>query len=311
MRVTYNQGDQRISIVPIHPSTGQPVLVDSGSDVTVSIVDLRETDSSDDHEVLATTTISQDAFSQALTAAAGYSQADPHNIPVDASSAALGRTYVLIAADGTSEAVQLRAVGGSTSASTTYPLRGNYAAADTLRGVELVATFPAAEANDEDSVESRGGPYLVTWTYVVDGQTVVMPTELWVDRHSIAPTIDDAWVLRGSPDMAHRGRSYVSSAILAAWDDWLATVQAHGEDPSRFLASHVARVGLRKLALAYMHRWASGGAGEDARADELEKAAHDMFASELVGQGPQGQVKLTRDEVSHDPHPKGHILGLS
>lgn len=311
MRATYNQGDQRISVVPIHPSTGQPVIVDAGSDVTVAIVDLRESDTSDDHVVLATTTVTQDALSAALTGAAGYSQADPHALPIDASSAAVGRTYVLVASDGSTEAVQLRSIGGATTASTTYPLRGNYVTADTLRGVELVATFPSAEADEEDSVEDHGGPYLVTWTYVVDGQTIVFPTELWIDRHSIAPTIDDAWVLRGNPEMAHRGRDNVASAILAAWDDWLAAVQAHGDDPSRFLSSHVAKVGLRKLALAYLHRWASGGVEEDARADDLERAAHDMFSSELVGQGPKGQVKLTRDDVGHDPHPKGHIFGLS
>lgn len=311
MRVIYNQGDQRISVVPIHPSTGQPVIVDSGSSITVAIVDLRESDTSDDHVVLAATAAAQDSFSAALTGSAGYSQPDPHALPVDASGAALGRTYLLESSDGRREALQLRALGGSSSASTLYPLRENYAAADTLRGVELFSTFPSAEANDEDSVEDRGGPYLVTWTYVVDGQTIVLPSELWIDRHSIAPTIDDAWVLRGNPDMAHRGRDHVPSAILAAWDDWLAAVQSHGEDPSRLLPSHVAKVGLRKLALAYLHRWASGGAEEDARADELEKAARDMFANELVGQGPKGQVKLTRDEVSHDPSPSGHLMGLS
>lgn len=311
MRVIHSQGDQRISIVPIHPVTGAPVIVDLGSDVTVSIVDLRHGETSDDHTVLAPTTVAQDSFSSALTGAAGYSQPDPHRIPADASTAALGRSYLLEASDGRLETVQLRAIGGTTSASSVHQLRANYTTGDTLRGVELVATFPEAEANDEDSVEDKGGPYLVTWSYLVDGQTVVLPTELFLDRYSLAPSIDDAWVLKGAPDMANRGRQQVGTAISAAWDDWMAKVETYGKDPSLFLASHVVKVALRHLALSYLHRWASGGQTDDDRADALELKASNMFNDVLVGNAPKRQVELTRNEVGNVDQPKGHIFGLS
>lgn len=310
MRVIYNQGDQRISVVPIHPVTGSPVVVDSGSDVTVSIVDLREHDQATDHTVLATTAAAQDGLSAALTGAAGYSQADPRNLPVDASSAAIGRTYLLVDSDGHAEAVKLASIG-TTTASTVTPLRRNYATSDTLTGVELFATFPEAEADDEDSVESWGGPYLVTWTYVVDGQTVVLPSELWVDRYSIAPPIDEAYVLMAQPDMASRARTQVPSAIAVAWDEWLATVQSHGRDPSLFPPSHTVKVAVRKLALSYLNRWASGSEADNTYADGLEERARELFGSILIGQAPQGQVELTRDEVSHRDQPKGHIFKLS
>ena len=310
MRVIYSQGDQRISVVPIHPATGAPVLVDSGTDVTVSIVDLRHGDQSADHTVLATTVVSQDPFSAVLTADAGYSQADPRYLPLDASSAARGRAYLLVAADGRQETVQLRDLG-ATSASTIHNLQRNYATGDTLRGVELVATFPAVEADDEDNVEDNGGPYLVVWRYQVDGQTVVLPTELFLDRYSLTPPIDEQWVLRGQPDFAARGREQVSTAIAVAWDDWLAQVESHGRDPSLIPAGHTVRVGLRKLALSYLHRWASGGDTDTERADALKAEAERLFGDVLVGHAPKGQVELTRDDVGHEPEPKGHIFQLS
>ncbi len=311
MRAIYNQGDQRISVVPIHPVTGAPVVVDSGSDVTVSIVDLRWHDQATQHTVLASTTVTQDAFSAALTGSAGYSQASPHTIPVDASAAALGRTYLLEDATGQREAVQLRSINGTTSAFSVHRLRRNYVATDTLRGVELVATFPSAEANDEDSVEDAGGPYLATWTYVVDGQTVVLPTELWVDRYSLTPPIDDAWVLMGQPTMANRAREDVSPAIAVSWQDWLAKLESRGEDPSLFPPSHTVKVALRKLALSYLNQWASGGDADNDLARELKSEATDLFNDVLTGNVPRDQVKLTRDDVSHVTKPVVDLFSLT
>lgn len=312
MRVIYNQGSQRISIVPIGQD-GAPVVVDSGTDVLVRIVDLREHDESTEHEVLASTVVSQDTLSISLTGAAGFSQADPHRVPANASTAVVGRTYLLQAADGRRETVQLSAINGTTSAVSLWPLRGNYATSDTLRGVELVASFPSLEANDEDSVEDRGGPYLVTWTYVVGGQTIVYPTELWVDRYSIAPPISDSDVLLAQPDLADRvrGRAQISSAIAAAWRDWLAEVQMHGFDPSLFPPGHAVKVAVRNLALSYLTRWVSGGDADETRAAALEDRARNMFGSILIGRTPSGQVQLTRDDVDHVAQPKGHLFRLT
>jgi hypothetical protein len=286
-------------------------LIDSGTDVTVSIVDLRWSDQSTDHTVLATTTVTQDTFTAALTGAAGYSEADGHRIPVNASTAVVGRPYLLVDAEGNRELVHLSSISGTTSARSLHALRRNYATSDTLRGVELAATFPGAEADDEDNVEDSGGPYLVTWTYVVGGQTVVMPTTLWLDRYSLSPPIDDAWVLLAQPDMASRGRENLSSAIAAAWQDFLAEVQSHGKDPSLFPPSHTVRVGLRKLALAYLNRWASGGDSDNAYADKLEGEAYAKFSDVLVGRAPKDQVQLTRDNVGNIAQPKGHLFRLS
>jgi len=309
MRVIYNQGDQRISVVPINPATGAPVVVDSGTDVTVSIVDLREHETATDRTVLATTTVAQDTFSAVLTAAAGFSQADPHALSVITSTAALGRPYLLTSSGGQSEVVRL-ASRGLTSASTVTPLRSNYAAADTLRGVELVATFPSAEANDEDSVDDKGGPYLVTWTYVVDGLTVTLPTTLWVDRFSLTPPIDESYVIQGMPTIAQRarGRVSVSGAIAVAWDDWLASIQSSGKDPSLFPPAHNVKVALRELALAYLVGWVAGTPEEkaDARADKA--AAMAALDSILEGRAPQGQVQITRETVESVDQPKGSTI---
>ncbi len=313
MRVIYNQGDQRISVVPIHPRTGAPVVVDSGSSVTCTIVDLREHDEATDHTVLATTAISQDTFSTTLTAAAGYSQADPQAISAHTSLAVVGRTYLLEDTDGKQEAVQLSTVG-ATSASSTYPVRGNFPAGSRLLGVELSATFPSAEADDEDSVEDRGGPYLVTWTYVVGGETIVLPTTLWVDRYSMPPPIDDAFVLKAQPDIAERvrGRAKIANAIATAWEDWITEVELTGKDPSLLPASLPVRVAVRHMALSYLNRQASGTDADIAEADRQENLAREKFGSILNGRMPQSQAELTRDDVDHVAQPKGHsIFSLS
>lgn len=310
MRVIYNQGSQRISVVPIGRD-GTPVVVDSGSDVTVSIQDLREPEDGSERFVLAETTVAQDTYSATLTGASGYSQADPHTIAVDASSAVLRRPYLLLGADGRGELVHLRSVNGSTAAQSLLPLRRNYAASDTIVGVELWATFPSATANDEDSVEANGGPYLVTWTYVSGGETIVLLTELWVDRCSIAPAIDEVFVLTAQPNLASRARTDVPDAIAAAWQDWLAEVQSSGRDPSLFPPSHTAKVAIRKLALAYLNRWVSGGESDNAYADSLESRAYEMFRDVLVDRAPQGQVELKRDSVDNVTQPKGHFFRLT
>ncbi len=309
MRVIYNQGDQRISVVPIHPDTGSPVVVDSGTDVTVSIVDLRESESSTNRTVLATTTVAQDSFSASLTDTAGYSSADPSAIPAHTSSAARGRTYLLQEFDGPSEVLRLTETG-PTSGTATAPLRSNYTAGATLRGVELVATFPTAEANDEDSVEDKGGPYLVTWTYVVDGQTVVLPTELWVDRFSLAPPIDEAYVLQAMPSMASRvrGRGSVGGAILVAWHDWLALLQGSGKDPSLYPPAHNVQVALRRLAIAYMLDWVSGSDTERDEAANRYAAARAELDGILEGQAPKGQTQITRDSVESVAQVKGSTM---
>lgn len=309
MRVIYNQGDQRISVVPINPATGAPVVVDAGTDVTVSIVDLREHETATDRVALATTTVTQDALSETLTAAAGFSQPDPHALPLVTTTAALGRSYLLVAAGGESEVVRLSSTAAA-AVTTSTPLRRNYAIGDTLRGIELVATFPSAEANDEDSVEDKGGPYLVTWTYVTDGITVTLPTTLWVDRFSLAPPIDEAYVIQGMPTIAQRsrGRTTVAGAIAVAWDDWLAELQSSGKDPSLFPPAHNVRVALRKLALAYLVGWVSGSDAETEAAAAKEAAARSELTSIIEGRAPQAQVQITRDTVESIDQVKGSSI---
>lgn len=309
MRVLYNQGDQRISVVPVHPETGGPVVVDVGTDVTLSIFDGREHELSANRTVLAVTTVTQDAFSESLTGAAGFAQASPQSVPVDASAAAIGRTYLLVDSIGRAEPVQLTSVGGTATADVAIPLRGSYSAADTLVGVELVGTFPSAEANDEGSVEDSGGPYFAVWTYVVDGKTVTLPTELWVDRFSMAPPVDEAYVLRAMPTLAQRsrGRGTPREAISVAWDDWLAMVQSAGKDPSLFPPGHSVRVGLRRLAIAYLLDWAAGTDAEREEAKQRDESARAALSSVLEGRAPHGQTQLTRNDAASIPEPKGSL----
>ena len=290
-RVIYSETDQSVVRVPIDPVTGSPVLLDGT--VSVSFFDKREAEA---QELLGTSVVSQDSTSAYLTADAGFSQVDPTLLPVVPSMVEVGHTY-LMEGEGSSELVQVRQVT-LTAAYAQNGLRGNYSASDAarLRGIELQATFPDLTA-DDDAVKNGGGPYLVTWTYQHDGSTVIASDTAYLDRYSLAPPIDETYVLMANPTIHERarGRVSVSQAIAVSWQDYLAEVEGSGRDPSSLMVSNGAKVAIRHQALSYLLDWVSGGEADDTAAETHRKKYSAMMRNILTGEAPKGTVEIDRD----------------
>ncbi|MGH1451193.1 MAG: hypothetical protein ACRBBM_17450 [Pseudomonadaceae bacterium] len=290
-RVIYSETDQSVVRVPIDPITGSPVLL--GGTVSVAFYDKRE---GEGQESVGTATVSQDATSSILTANSGFSQPDPTMVSVIPSSVREGHTY-LIEGAGQSELFQVRRVT-TTAVYAAHGLRGNYAIADVarVRGIEVEATFPDLTA-DTDAVENGGGPYVVTWTYAHDGSTVVLADTAYLDRFSLAPPIDETYVLMANPSMGDRVRSRgsIAQAIAVAWQDYLAEVESSGRDPSLLIPSNGAKVALRHQALAYLFEWVSGGDTDDAAATSHHQRYDAIMRNILTGEAPKGTVEISRN----------------
>lgn len=290
-RVIYSETDQSVVRVPIDPATGEPILL-SGS-VTVSFFDKREDEAT---ELVGTATVSQDSTSAVLTGSAGYGQADPCLVPVAPSLVSEGHLY-LIQGGGQSEVFRVRETT-ATQVFAVNGLRNQYSSSNVnyVRGIEVSATFPDLTAN-EDAVESGGGPYLVTWSYVHDGSTVVLADTAYLDRYSLAPIIDEAYVLMANPTLSERsrGRTRVSQAIAVAWQDYLAEVESAGRDPSLLLPTNGTKVALRHGAMAYLLEWNGGGDGDEERAAEHRRRFQSGMRDLLTGQPPKGTVEIDRD----------------
>lgn len=289
-RVIYSETDQTVIRVPID-ERGEPVLL--SADATVTFYDKRE---DSDSQQVGTATVAQDATSAVLTGAAGYAQADPSLVPISPSLVSEGHLY-LIEGGGKSELFRV----GETTTTEVYATRGlrNQYAADAVvyvRGIELSATFPDLTA-DEDAVENGGGPYLVTWSYVVDGSTVVVADTAYLDRYSLAPIIDEDYVLMADPTIHERarGRTRVSQAIAVAWQDYLAEVESSGKDPSELMPSNGIKVALRHGAIAYLRDWNASSDAEIAMAAESRRKFNDGMRDLLTGQAPKGTVQIDRD----------------
>lgn len=127
--------------------------------------------------------------STTVDAASGVGQADPRIVNIAATTgAAVGRRFLLTAADAYREWVEVVEVDAGVSVTARHPLHRAYAAADTFQSTRISiavdATWVADEANlsgpSVDSLNmgrSRGDSpnpcYRVRWVYVVAGVTYV------------------------------------------------------------------------------------------------------------------------------------------
>ncbi len=191
--VRFNAGTQDIISVPLD-SNGDPVLPSSA---TYGIFDIRfpEDDSTDREIVAAGTAGTIDTATSTTTAAAGAGQSDRTLLAMtDGSDFDEGHRYMLTdLTTGRRRLVTIENKNGNNLylASNLVKL---WASGSTLEGIEVTASFPSAEANDEeDTVDSGGGPYAIDWTWTGPEQTRQREL-IWVRRNPEMPylvTLDD------------------------------------------------------------------------------------------------------------------------
>lgn len=247
--VLYGAGDQTIKHIPMDRN-GRHVVVSSP---TYTIVDLREGKTSAQREIVASTAATVGTASDRTTVAVGRSEANANKIPLgDSSNFAVGRRYLISDSRG-SELFTIEAIDVN-DIYTSKGLQGDYCVDASVQAVEVEATFPSSEANDEnETVEDRGGPYQILWSYTIDGQPYLVPETVWVNRYSYTPWITREELLRGHSQIDQRAsREAVSDALIVATEEVAAELQAGGLDPSTYRSTQVGRIAVRYRALHYI-----------------------------------------------------------
>lgn len=253
--ILYGQGDQTIRWVPMDALAHARSVA-----VSYSIVDLRESETSPEREVVASTPATASTVSTTITAAAGPDTANPRRLSVaSVAGMRVGGRYLLSAASNASEeAFTIAKVNTSgLEVETTRALTRSFAASDTLVGLEVEGTFPAAVADDEDRLTNGGGPFAAIWSYTVDGVTYRELQELWITRYGVTPwvTFDDC--AKHLPGLAQYVGEAVDpiEAIRGATDELFERLYATStvrRDPAYFRSNLSAALFVRKRAIGAM-----------------------------------------------------------
>ena len=211
MDLIYNGGAQTIWHVP-------PVRVASA---TYVVEDLTEDEDSADRDVVASGAATVDAFTGALTAAAGRAQSDPRLVTHDGGAATVGREYQLQTADGRAEQIAAEGVT-STTIRCRWPISSAFPAASSILGLRLTGTIPSGVAADTDLYD-QDRTLRVTWTYTLRDRVIAATEILRLIR---SPAVD-------------RDLGWADGALREAWPELVLRLPPHGNavrDVVRFAA---------------------------------------------------------------------------
>lgn len=300
-RVLYGQGAQTLYFVP-RDEYGRP---SEATTPFATIVDLRKAEGASDRTVEARAAITVSSASEALTAAAGPSQADARLLTVaDTSGFTEGRSYLLKKTDGQREQVTIERIDSATAFHAQEPLEQDFAISDTLVGFELHVDFPSSEASDEGDFDDQGGPYQVLWEYTVNGQKYLVPEVIWLVRYSVVPLISVADVKGAFPTLASRinDRFGLERAVVMASQDYAGDLQAAGKSEVYLRAPLAGRKAQRCKAIEWALRWIGDHEDADRWEDRYDKLMGDL----LTGRAPVGTVEV--DPVNDDA-PAGSSKG--
>lgn len=212
--------------------TGQTVYFDApeGRPSSVTSAQVFAWDAGDDSEA-------EDAIGSAsvetgpsttIDAASGAGQSNPCVLNVAATtSAVVGRTYLVTAADGYREWFEVAEIDSGNSLTAKHPLHNAYASADTVQSTRIQATIDSTWIADTATLDTTAGPnpaYRIRWVYVVSGVTYVADSYFNVVRyagaHGVRPQdvelTSPGWLDRLPPDhRTDQGRRLIDEAYRA------------------------------------------------------------------------------------------------
>lgn len=249
-RAYYGKGDQPVVTVP--HLDGRPVRV---SVATYGIYDARFGDGSSDHVVVPEGTAATiDAASTTLTAKAGRNATDRRTLTVASTADVMpGHCYLLTAPNGLVELARIAAVPSATTLLAGAELRGDFPTGSTLRGVEVTATLPAGEADDDDNLD--GLPWIVVWTF--DGFAAPLRETIHLERGEEAQlaTLDDLRELDPMISVVGGDRIDPALALARAHRDVRTDLLMAGANESDMLLGPIGRdaVLYRAAELCAMH----------------------------------------------------------
>lgn len=178
-QVLYDEGDQTLVAVPLD-SAHRPVVVTSPQ---CEVVHLPHGTGSSSRTVVTKASVTQDATSTTLGAAAGPGKNGRKLTVADTTGFVAGTHYAVFGDSGT-DLVVVEKVDGSTTLWLRYPVTREHASGVTVRGIELPVTFPSATAADETILKQGGGPFGVFWTGEINSEPWSMSTIAWIVRRA-------------------------------------------------------------------------------------------------------------------------------
>lgn len=242
--VLYEGGDQDLRHVPVDAGARPLVVVGA----TYRVLDLRYAEDDAEQEIVASSPASQDSTAATTTAGVGRGAGDKHYIAVDdVTGFVAGRRYI-ITADGETELLELAEVdAGGLRLRASARIIGTFASGATVRGVEVVGTFPSAEAADEDKLEADGGPYAIDWSY--SGRRV--REIVWVRRHSLPFLVTKTDLTDFDPAIENHLGQHIDPAkvIRAAQRAYVTDMESGSIDVTSY-SSPAAQEAVARLALS-------------------------------------------------------------
>jgi len=283
-------GTQTIAHLP--RSAGGGVVVLSSATVQIERLWLSTTDA--DRLLVSPTAATLDTVSTTTTAAAGPQTADARAVTLTSTTGIVaGRSYLLTDPTGRRELAEVEAVisGGVRLAA---PLAGPFASASTFRGVMLFGSFPGVEADDEEKHDNGGGPYLVSWSYTIDGAALTRQAVVYVRRgmaHCPATELD---VTAADPSLGAGvlgGQIEVRRVLAAAWSDVRADLLARGLEPANFFNVELLRLLVARVAVGKIYRAAEISGGDVGDRFGEAAARWEARAKELLDNLTRGMSK--------------------
>lgn len=235
-KVVYGEGAQSLYFVPIDYRNAKPARVATCS---YTIVDTTEGTTSSSREVVASTAATLDTVSTTTSAAAGRSEANASQAPLnDATGFVEGRTYLISSLndDGLREAFTAKSVNSTSNVVTaTRPLGEAYATGALVRGVEFSATFPALVADDEDLALQDGRQYEIRWSYTIDGRDHVIAQPIDIQRTRVIPWASPEDLFRRARDIQSRVKPQdIWDKLQAATEHVIGEIEGSGHHAETF-----------------------------------------------------------------------------
>lgn len=283
--VRFGQGAQTLRFVPIDRA-GRPVRVTSA---TYVIVDIDEGEDSPDREI-ASGSAAISAVSTTLSVAGGVGTANPRALTLaSGTDVTEGRQYLLSTAIGRNLVTVDSAV--TTAIQLKNPPTIAFPSGAAFQAIELEATFPLAEANDEDAL-SDGRTYQVVWTYTLQGEQWVTGQIVHLVRYSGEAWIDEEWAIGGWPPLPTRirGKCRISDGIACATADFIGELESANKRAESYRATMQGALAIRYRTIEHCLRWCN--TDQDTETANLFQSRYEKIMVNLITGVPGTAINL-------------------
>jgi hypothetical protein len=290
---------------------------------TYVIEDLTKTVDQPSDRTVASGTASYSSIATTTDAAAGAGQASADRVPVASTAdATVGDPCVIVGSDGRWERFRIAAIESGAAFIADNDLLGSYSSGAEVFGTALDASFPDAEAADEDNINSQR-PFRIVWTYTVRGEVHTVQEQIRItrDRMGEAPIAKAIDLMRAAyPSLVRQQRNpkELERLVWYAYEDLRARMLAKGQRPQELLiGEQAAHILMLRAVLLMAENGADPGHLGQQGVSFLEVASSNFgraWAGLTVGYAGEATADVDRiDGTAHGPRSTKHrhpLLGL-